>query len=150
VPGPSIVLLMRPSWFISVRIISIFACTPSTKYNTLDIQSRAIPSMDDNPFSTRISGSLVPFKHCRPIESLIMSAQYTQLLRMSKSMAITFLMPKMGSCSRVFGASKLIREILSRCATRRNSGFSATGQGIVSGLKRSSLLTVHTSPAIFT
>jgi hypothetical protein len=56
-----------------------------------------------------------------PIESLIMSAQYKQLLRMSKSIAITFLIPKMGSSSRVFSASKLIREILSRCATRRNS-----------------------------
>jgi hypothetical protein len=59
-----------------------------------------------------------------PIESLIMSAQYKQLLRMSNSMAITFLMPKMGSDSRVFSPSKLIREILSRCATRRNSGSS--------------------------
>jgi hypothetical protein len=58
-----------------------------------------------------------------PMESLIMSAQYKQLLRMSKSMAITFLMPKMGSGSRIFSASKLIREILSRCASRRNSGF---------------------------
>jgi len=43
---------------------------------------------------------------------------------MSKSMAITFLMPKMGSGSRVLSASKLIREILSPCATRRNSGSS--------------------------
>jgi hypothetical protein len=43
---------------------------------------------------------------------------------MSKSMAITFLMPKMGSGSIAFSASKLIREILSRCATRRNSGSS--------------------------
>jgi hypothetical protein len=59
-----------------------------------------------------------------PIESLIMSAQYKQLLPMSKSMAITFLMPKMGNGSRVYSASKLIREMLSRCATRRNSGSS--------------------------
>jgi hypothetical protein len=43
---------------------------------------------------------------------------------MSKSMAITFLMPKTGSGSRAFSASKFIREILSRCATRRNSGSS--------------------------
>jgi hypothetical protein len=64
------------------------------------------------------------FEILTPMESLIMSAQYRQLLRKSKSMAITFLMPKMGSDSRVFSASKLIREILSRCATRRNSGFS--------------------------
>jgi hypothetical protein len=53
-----------------------------------------------------------------------MSAQYKQLLRKSISMAITLLMPKMGSSSGVFSASKLIRDILSRCATRRNSGFS--------------------------
>jgi hypothetical protein len=61
------------------------------------------------------------YKILTPIESLIMSAQYKQLLFMSKSMAITFLMPKMGSGSRVPSASKRIREILSRCATRRNS-----------------------------
>jgi len=64
------------------------------------------------------------YKILTPIESLIMSAQYKQLLRMSKSMAITFLMPKTGSVSMVFSASKLIREILSRCATTRNSGSS--------------------------
>lgn len=58
-----------------------------------------MPSIDDKSVDTNISGPLDDSKHCREIVSDTISAQYTQLFFMSKSMAITFFKCLSGSVS---------------------------------------------------
>uniref|UniRef100_A0A2M4C6J0 Putative secreted protein n=1 Tax=Anopheles marajoara TaxID=58244 RepID=A0A2M4C6J0_9DIPT len=130
------------------RSASIIKRIPSTKYRISEIQSYDMPSTEDSPLSISTSGVALPFKQCRPITSVMMSAQNTQFLFRSNSIAITFFKPLIGSSIRS-SVRRSIREIFSRCATIKNSSASSTGQGMDCGRNWDENPSTQTSPSIF-